>query len=338
MASTEVEYKPAKGNGPPASQSKWQSFKSGLWDPQAKTLLGRTGASWAKITIFYLIYYCCLAAFFAAMWAIFFTTIPEDHPKQTDLDSLIKGNPGMGFRPMPDVEMTLIRFHTGDLESYQDLLDNTNDFIFRYKSSTDPDKVIDCSGDLPPKDERADKACAVDCTNGVPDNIGDKPCVVDCTGGVPDDIGNKACKFDMSLLGDHCTEEKHFGFWDGQPCILLKLNKVFGWMPQVYTNETVPEIVADVYTSDAVPLTCEGENNGDIDNMGRVEFYPPQGFPLTYFPFKAQKAYQTPIVFARFPNPEYGVGMQIWCKAWAENIYHHKNDKAGSVHFELLIN
>jgi len=338
MASTEVEYKPAKGNGQPASQSKWQSFKSGLWNSETGEFLGRTAASWAKITIFYLIYYCCLAAFFAAMWAIFFTTIPTDQPKQTDMDSLIKGNPGMGFRPMVDVEKTLIKFVSGELDTYKDMLDNTKEFLFRYSTSTNPDDVIDCSGDIPEEDDRVGKACAVDCTNGVPDNIGDKPCVVDCSAGQPDDIGDKSCKFDMSLLGDHCTEANHYGFFEGEPCVILKLNKVFGWKPEPYGNESIPEEVADIATPDSVPLTCEGENNGDIDNMGTVEFYPPGGFPIKYFPFEAQKGYQTPIVMARFNNLEKGVGMQIWCKAWAANIYHHKNDKAGSVHFEMLVN
>jgi len=27
---------------------------------------------------------------------------------------------------------------------------------------------------------------------------------------------------------------------------------------------------------------------------------------------------------------------QIWCKLWVSNIKHHKNDKAGSIHFELM--
>jgi len=48
----------------------------------------------AKIGLFYLIFYSCLAGFFAIMLMGFFTTLDDDHPKQTGLFSLIKGNPG----------------------------------------------------------------------------------------------------------------------------------------------------------------------------------------------------------------------------------------------------
>ena len=48
----------------------------------------------AKIGLFYLIFYSCLAGFFAIMLTAFFTTLSDDHPKQTGLFSLIKSNPG----------------------------------------------------------------------------------------------------------------------------------------------------------------------------------------------------------------------------------------------------
>jgi len=48
----------------------------------------------AKIGLFYLIFYSCLAGFFAIMLTGFFTTLSDDHPKQTGMLSLIKGNPG----------------------------------------------------------------------------------------------------------------------------------------------------------------------------------------------------------------------------------------------------
>ena len=34
------------------------------------------------------------------------------------------------------------------------------------------------------------------------------------------------CKFDVSTLGDWCTEKNDYGFYDGQPCILMKMNRV----------------------------------------------------------------------------------------------------------------
>jgi len=49
----------------------------------------------AKIGLFYLIFYSCLAGFFAIMLAGFFQTLSDDHPKQMGMLSLIKGNPGI---------------------------------------------------------------------------------------------------------------------------------------------------------------------------------------------------------------------------------------------------
>ena len=35
-----------------------------------------------------------------------------------------------------------------------------------------------------------------------------------------------------------CSKPEKFGMYHGQPCLMLKLNKVFGWEPQPYYNMT----------------------------------------------------------------------------------------------------
>ena len=47
-----------------------------------------------KIGIFYLIFYSCLAAFFAAFLAGLLSLMDDKFPNQTGMNSLIKGNPG----------------------------------------------------------------------------------------------------------------------------------------------------------------------------------------------------------------------------------------------------
>merc|ERR1719317_1632608 len=61
--------------------------------------MGRTGKSWALITAFYIVYYSCLAGFWAAMLTVFMTTIEDDRPKWLAQESLIGDKPGIGFRP-----------------------------------------------------------------------------------------------------------------------------------------------------------------------------------------------------------------------------------------------
>ena len=47
-----------------------------------------------KITVFYIIFYSCLAGFFAALMAGFFLTIDPNAPTQRGKQSILKGNPG----------------------------------------------------------------------------------------------------------------------------------------------------------------------------------------------------------------------------------------------------
>ena len=39
----------------------------------------------------------------------------------------------------------------------------------------------------------------------------------------------------------NCTKENDFGFRAGRPCILIKLNKIFGWEPIPYQEKDLPE-------------------------------------------------------------------------------------------------
>lgn len=81
------------------------------------------------------------------------------------------------------------------------------------------------------------------------------------------------------------------------------------------------------------------QNAADNDNLGldRIQYYPQQGFPLAYYPYKKQKGYLSPLVFVRFNNVTKHLGFMIECKALAKNIAVDRAEKEGSVHFELLI-
>lgn len=90
-----------------------------------------------KITVFYIIFYALLSAFFYACYQIFATTLerPEDggSPKWRQDASLIGSNPGIGFRPMPDQdknsESTLIWFNTKSKEDYTFWSDQLTKFV-----------------------------------------------------------------------------------------------------------------------------------------------------------------------------------------------------------------
>jgi len=281
------------------------AFINAVWNPEKKQVFGRGGKSWLKITIFYLIFYSCLAGFFAIMMAGFFSTLSDTEPTLTGMYSLIKLNPGMGFRPRRSYESTLIMFKANvDKEKgdYDKLINETMKFLRK-------------DGYINEKNEPVESD------------------------------GNTTFALDKETL-HHCPLND-FGYENGQPCILLKLNRVFGWSPALvdanednttaWYRDATKALGLRGPNSDYIGVSCEGENDGDVDNMGPVEFFPKLGFHRHHYPYENQKPYRAPIVFAKFQNPTRGVVMQIWCKSWAKNIKHHKNDKGGSTHFELYV-
>ncbi|RZC39175.1 Na K-ATPase domain containing protein, partial [Asbolus verrucosus] len=77
----------------PPKLGKWEGFKVFLWNPETSQFLGRTGSSWGKILLFYLIFYAVLIGFFAAMLAVFYQTLDDTTPKWQGDNSLIGSNP-----------------------------------------------------------------------------------------------------------------------------------------------------------------------------------------------------------------------------------------------------
>jgi len=290
---------------------KFSDFSSSIWNSEKKEFIGRTGGSWAKIGLFYLIYYSCLAGFFSIMMVGFFTTLDNEAPTQQGMYSLIKGNPGMGFRPMANIESTLIKFKTGNKKSYEKHIESIESLLQNYKVEEDSN-VIDCDTETPIEKRK------------------------------------QVCNFDLTTsLGDVCTRENDYGYKNGTPCVLLKVNKVYGWKPEAFDNETLADPdnehaveakakLGQRLNSEYIGITCEGENEGDADNIYGAQYFPKSGFSFKYYPYLNYPNYMPPLVFVQL-DVRKGALIQVWCKLWAKNIKHHKNDKAGSTHFEVLV-
>lgn len=116
-----------------------------------------------------------------------------------------------------------------------------------------------------------------------------------------------------------CTSKDGFGYEQGKPCVFLKLNKIFNWVPDYYRSESelpakMPQSLKEHFKSrskeakklEVVWVSCEGENPADIENLGKSISYKSmggeQGFLGKYFPFRKAPGYLQPLVAVRFES------------------------------------
>ncbi|ODM97857.1 Sodium/potassium-transporting ATPase subunit beta-2 [Orchesella cincta] len=331
------KYNPNGGGG----------FGTFLYNSDTGQVLGRTCGSWLKITVFYIIFYACLSAFFYLCYQIFATTLqrPEENgsPKWTQDASLIGSNPGVGFRPMPDQdknsESTLIWYRSQDSADSAFWSDQLTEFLEKSKVPEGAENVIECSlGSL---------------------GSGEK----------------RVCKVPTEGLGE-CTAENNFGYPAGKPCVLIKLNKIIEWQPEPFgidenrysaellereLEEKVNEepkgmppslkehILSEVRKNPgkevevlrAVWLSCAGENVGDEENLpeGNISYQPLRQIPGYFFPYRNQQNYKSPFVMVQLDVPATSrhTLINVECRAWAKNIKYDRIDRLGSVHFEILV-
>merc|ERR1711874_12736 len=104
-------------NKKPEEKHGLDGFLHFLWNTETGEFLGRTGMSWLKITVFYIIYYSFLTLFFMLMLFAFFATLDDKEPSwDSTSNGIIGKNPGVGFRPMPpeeSIESTLMSTESG---------------------------------------------------------------------------------------------------------------------------------------------------------------------------------------------------------------------------------
>jgi len=301
----------------PKERHGWEAFSFFMYDPDKGAYIGRTPKSWALITVFYLIYYTCLAAFWAACLMVFFQTIDDKVPRWETDESLIGSSPAIGVRP----------------EQAWELIDSS---MIMYNQASEESK--ETMPGWKEWAERSDKFLAA--YNNQKNNVD-----CDATGSADGNV----CKFDLKELGP-CAEGNH-GYDKGKPCVFLKLNKIYNLVHDYYTDveefpEEVPTDVKDriaklKLTGDdmnQVWVDCHGENPADRESMGDIKYYPESAaFHGKYFPYLNQNGYVNPLIAVQFLNPEAGQLLHIECRAYAGNVNYNRRDKLGKAHFELLI-
>ncbi|XP_014680881.1 PREDICTED: sodium/potassium-transporting ATPase subunit beta-like [Priapulus caudatus] len=281
------------------------AFSLFLWNPNTKECLGKTGKSWCLLIFFFIVFYICLGGFFAVNILAFQSTLNELEPKYYGKTSILGGTPGMGFRPQPDTEAVLIHFSVSSNKTHSQYVKALDTFLEAYQ----------------PVAQQGPHFITCDKSMGAP--------------------ADRVCKFPIPKLPG-CERENSYGFKDGKPCVILTLNKIFAWIPELHDSISIaaanaPDELLQRFREGSIGVSCNGREEMDVQHIGQVEYASASGFSAEYYPYWNQDGYIQPFVFARFKNLKRDVAVNIECKAWARNIHMDSRNRKGIVSFAIMV-
>lgn len=153
------------------------------------------------------IWQVCFTLFLLVLWSsllvTYFTLVPPRGPRQYGA----KLTPGLSFRPRPEnPKSTLIHFRHGGSGNWRPLKARFKAFLKDFGFGKRAGGFIKCNYNTHIK---TDERC------GVPNRK-----AVDASYDTP------------------CSGAESYGMFHGQPCLIIKINRVFGWEPEPYYNLT----------------------------------------------------------------------------------------------------
>lgn len=166
---------------------------------------------------------------------------------------------------------------------------------------------------------------------------------------------NKPCYINLKEFGP-CSPNFSYGYGSSSPCLFLKLNKVYNWLPEVYNDtQNLPKEMPDdlqehIKSLERNPnaeddlnqiwVSCKPHTQIDNDHLPYgFEYYPRRGFPSYFYPCINRIDYLSPLVAVRIIKPKPGVTAEVECRVWAKNIKYsnNRNERSGFVVFQINI-
>ncbi|XP_003977640.2 sodium/potassium-transporting ATPase subunit beta-1b [Takifugu rubripes] len=278
----------------------WKKF---MWNSETGELLGRTGGSWFKILLFYVIFYGCLAGIFIGTIQAMLLTLSNYKPTWQDRVA----PPGLSHTPKSD--KTEMSYNPDEFETYLPYTKALREFLSKYdeEAQMDPMKFEDC---------------------------GEEPADYKNRGELESDMGvRKACRFSRTVLGP-CSglDDREFGFKEGKPCVIVKLNRIVNFRPRPpSSNDTIPEDAQHKVQPNVIPLFCTNKREEDAGKIGEIKYYGiGGGFPMQYYPYYGKllhSHYLQPLVALQFTNLTRNTELRIECKVFGDNIDYSEKDR-----------
>uniref|UniRef100_A0AAF5PZN3 Sodium/potassium-transporting ATPase subunit beta n=1 Tax=Wuchereria bancrofti TaxID=6293 RepID=A0AAF5PZN3_WUCBA len=274
-------------------------------------LCNRTVTAWI-ITISYLL---CIYIFLALLvttgiYMLLYTT--KDAPVYYGETTFIGGIPGIGFEPRKrsmKKEQNIFKWNIDDPTSYAFYVRRLRRILYEYaKMEIIPSKF------------------KIDCKKTVVPYVGGKPvkhfCKIDATS-TDENYGYGDCALNKKVFVLHFCLKTKFGYDIGTLCVMLRINKLFGYYPESPTYDLFANSSLDF---EAYKICDQVTNVTACCNDDRMLFqcsvmeentnvtivqYPKFGYPYCFYPFNNQNGYMQPFVmiqlFNLIPNKRTGI-------------------------------